>query len=245
MINGRKIISVTPGYCSAAMFEASRERAKDKWTQGVVDEFWLLLNKYPLPSVNENERALRAVAECYGYRTFDSGDDLGLHGSLNNFFLHNPQPPGTIMIGFDPDSATDDAGFDKAIAEVMCAEPGLPLVALGIPETQTDKPAIIAGYKVLVHISMMMFNICGFDLDFVAACGGFDQPVKYWGGLEGTFYPMLKKTHKHLGYLMDYREARPVELSSLHDERYSMWKWEQFYGRFPGSFADYLESLCC
>jgi hypothetical protein len=238
MIDGRKIIQITPGYCSAEMFDASRSRVI--WTPGVVDEFWLLLNKYPLPSVVENEADLMAAAEKHGYRTFDSGGDLGLQGSLNHFLEMNPQPPGTITIGFDPDAATDDIGFDKAIAEVMCADPTLPLVALGIPETSDPRchNSTIAGHRVYVHISMMMFNICGIDLDFVASCGGFSQPVTYWGGLESGFYPTMQATGKHIGYLMDYRES--FVLRNSHDPRYAVWKWEHFYGRFPGSFAEYL-----
>jgi hypothetical protein len=243
MIDGRKVIQVTPGYCSAEMFDASRSRAV--WTPGLVDEFWLLLNKYPLPSVEENEARLIEVAAKHGYRTFDSGDDLGLQGSLNKFFEANPQPVGTICIGFDADSGTNDVGFDQAICDVICADPMLPFVALGIPETADPRLTvdIIGGRRVYVHRSMMMFNICGSDLDFIMECGGFWQPVKYWGGLEGGFYPHMQETGKHIGYLMDFREGRPEDIVAMHDPRYSTYKWEHFYGRFPGSFAEYLDVL--
>ena len=237
MIAGRKVISVTPCYAPAEMFDASRSRIT--WTPGLVDEFWVLLNKYPLPSVEANEEQLVEVAAKHGYRTFDSGADLGLHGSLNNFLAHNPQPPGTIAVGCDPDSIPDREGFDLALCEVLCADSNLPIVALGIPQTPTPN-AVIAGNKVYASPSMLMFNIAATDLDFVSRAGGFRQPVTYWGGLEEMLGKQLESEGKHIGYLTDYRNDDT--LRDTHDPRYATWKWEQWYGRFPGSFAEYLEA---
>ena len=237
----RKVITVTPCYAPAAMFAASRSRIP--WTDGLVAEKWVLLNKYPLPSVEANEAAVVEIAATYGYRTFDSGDDLGLHGSLNNFFAHNPQPPGTILIDVDPDSGCDTPGWDAAICEVMEADPSLAIVALGIPETASAPWRKIGGHRVFVHPSMMMFNVCGIDLDFInGTCGGFSQPVKYWGGLEGGFYEPMKATRRSLAYLMDHVNI-DYSLRGTHDPRYAAWKWEHFYGRFPGSFAEYIERV--
>jgi hypothetical protein len=235
MLNGRKVITVTPCYAPAAMFDASR--AIIPWS-GVVDERWVLLNKYPLPSVEENEAALAEAATRYGYQTFDSGDDLGLQGSLNNFLAHNPQPPGTILITVDPDSACVTPGWDAALAEVMCAG-GYPMVACGIPELASQQTIRVAGRRVFVHPSIQMFNVCAFDLAFIARCGGFSQPVKYWGGLEGSLYEGLKRERTHIAYLPDFPNI-DYSIRDSHDPRYAVWKWEHFYGRFDGSFADYL-----
>jgi hypothetical protein len=243
MMNGRKVIVVTPGFCAASMFTATREHLQDKWTPGVVDEFWLLLNKYPLPSVEENERALIFAATRFGYKTFDSGHDRGLAGSLNNFFGTVRQPPDTILVVVDGDSLTDDAGFDRALVEVVTSGQGVPVCALGIPETPSDDPHVtdIAGHRVFVHPSMMMTNIGAASLDFYA--GHFEQPSSYWGGNEEYTYGLIKASGGHLGYLMDYREARPEWLEDHRDPHFTAYKWENYYHRFEGSFAEYLETL--
>ena len=241
MLNGHKVIVVTPCYAPAAMFAESRRLMADKWTPGLVDEFWLLLNKYPLPSVEENEAALIEAADRFGYQVFDSGADLGLAGSLDNFFALHPQPAGTLFISVDPDSTTNDVGFDKALCEVVTAGAGIPACALGIPQTTDREATLIAGYRVYVHPSMMMTDIGCVDLDWHG--GEFKANDKLWGGNETKLYDRLLATGTHLGYLLDYTNA--PGLRSQHDIRYAIWKWEHFYERFSGSFAEYLASPKC
>lgn len=221
------------------MFIATRAHLEPLLTPGLIDEKWLLLNKYPLPSVEENEAKLIEAAEYFGYQTFDSEYDRGHSASLNNFFASHPQPPGTLLLSIDPDSVTDDAGFDKALCDVIVAEAGIPICALGIPETHPNDPHVrtIAGYRVFVHPSMMMTNIGGADLDLFI--NGFSQPSKYWGGNESHTYGLLKARNAHLGYLMDYRESRPEWLEDYRDPEYGVWKWAQYNGEFDGSFAEY------
>jgi hypothetical protein len=238
MIDGRKVIQVTLGYAPAEMFVATRTELADKWTPGLIDEKWLTLNKYPLPSVEENEAALIEAAERFGYKTWNPGADLGAAPCVNAFFAANPQPPGTIEIGIDPDAYTGDAGFDLALCEVIAANASMPLCALGIPELSSDDPHVetIAGHRVFRHPSMMMFNIGACDLDTFPH---WSQPASYWGGIEQGVYQRLQETGQQLGYLMDYRED--FRFRDSHDPRYAAWKWENYYGRFPGSFAEYLE----
>jgi hypothetical protein len=241
MLNGRKVIVVTPCYAPAAMFAESCRRMADKWTPGLVDEKWLLLNKYPLPSVEENEAALVAVAEQYGYRVWDSGADRGLAGSLEFFFGRNRQPRGTLLISVDPDSTTDDAGFDLALCEVVTAGRGIPACALGIPHVAGCTPTMVAGRRVYVHPNMMMTNIGVLDMGWFG--NDFRANDKLWGGNESKLYERLQATGTHLGYLLDFTNA--PGLRDDHDPRYAAWKWEHFYGRFDGSFAEYLASPVC
>jgi len=243
MIGTHKVIQVTPAFAPAAMFDVSRARLT--FTPGVVDEKWVLLNKYPLPSVWENERDLKAAAHKWGYTPFDSGDDLGLHGSLNNFLAHHPQPHGTILIGVDSDSGTDADGWDLAIAETLAADDSLAIVSLGFAFQRAPEHEIheIAGRRVWVHPSTDMVNITGYDLDSILAIGGFDQPVKYWGGLESQMIGPLKRLGKSVGYLVDYLDARPAELAQMRDPRYCEWKMKAYQGQVRGGFAEYLEAL--
>lgn len=241
MIDGHKVIEVVPCFAPAEMFEESRTYLADKWTPGLVDERWLLLNKYPLPSVEENERALRILAERFGYLVFDSGADLGLGRSVTKFLVDIPQPPGTLMISVDPDSITHDRGFDKAMCDVVLSGSGLPACVLGIPQTKEAPSTLIAGYRVYIHPSVMMTNIGCLDLDWHGT--DFIANEKLWGGNESKLHSRLAATGTHLAYLLDYNNASDIR--SHHDLRYAIWKWEHFYGRFEGSFAEYLRSQKC
>jgi hypothetical protein len=241
MLDGWHVIVVTPGYAPAEMFARGCELMADKWTPGLVDEKWLLLNKYPLPSVETNEAALIEAAARFGYNTFDSGADLGLAGSLEHFFKTHRQPQNTLLISVDPDSTTDDAGFDLALCQVVTAGRRVPACALGIPQVEGMPVTMIAGHRVFVHPSMMMTNIGCVDLGWYGA--EFKANGKLWGGNESKLYERLKATGTRLGYLLDYTNAPGLRRS--HDIRYAIWKWEHFYGRFSGSFAEYLASPKC
>lgn len=241
MLNGRKVILVCPGYVPAALFAETRRRIQSLETPGVIDEKWLLLLKYPLPSVEANERALITAADRYGYRTFDVPENLGEAGNVNAFLAAKPQPPGTIYIKFDGDALTADQGWDQAIAEVLDADRKIAVCSLGIPELQGIVESQVAGHRVFYHPSMMRYDIAGTDLDFVTAAGGFRTPGTLWGGLEQCIHEELKRRRRRIVYLLDKREAADVSgLEELKDEAYGDWKWANYHGRFKSGFDSYL-----
>lgn len=247
MLNGRKVILVTPAYVPAALFEETRTRMVGLETPGVIDEKWLLLLKYPRPSVEENEEALIAAADRWGYRTFDVPQNLGEAANVNSFLAAHPQPPGTIYIKFDGDAWTQNPGWDRAIVETIDSDPAIAVCSLGIPELHTmnqlTHPETIRtmnGHRVFYHPSMMRYDIAGTNLDFVKAMGGFRTPDTFWGGLESCVYEELIKQHRRIVYLLDYTEAPTDDLAPFKDPAYSDWKWANYNGEFVGTFDEYL-----
>lgn len=245
MLNGRKVILVCPAYVPAALFRETRLRMVELETPGVIDEKWMLLLKYPLPSVEQNQADLIAAAEEFGYRTFDIPENLGESGNVNAFLAANPQPRGTIYIKFDGDAWTPTMGWDEAIAATLCADPAIAVCSLGIPELgwiEDGTPGMVwlDGRRVFYHPSMMRYDIAGTDLDFIQDTGGFRTPDTFWGGLEGCVYEEMLKHHRRIVYLNDYREGPTDDLAPWKDPEYGDWKWENYHHRFTGDFVEYL-----
>jgi hypothetical protein len=246
MLNGRKVILVCPAYVPVKLFRETRRRMAGLDTPGIIDERWMLLLKYPLPTVESNEAGLVAAAKEFGYHTFDVPVNLGESANVNGFLAAYPQPPGTIYIKFDGDAWTQDAGWDKAIVETICDDPFVAVCSLGIPELHSLKqirPERVQnthGYRAFYHPSMMRYDIAGTDLDFVKQIGGFRTPGTMWGGLEGCMHEELQKYGRGLVYLLDHVEGPTDGLDEWKDTAYGEWKWENYHHRFPGSFDDYL-----
>lgn len=244
-----KVILAMPAFCRAEMFEASRAYLKTIETPGLVDERWIFLNKYPLPSVEENEKKLIKAAKRFGYKIFDSEYDRGPHKAWNNFLEKNPQPPGAITIGPDGDSA-GCPGYDKAIIDVMRADPEIAVCALWNVGASLQNDNLkeyykeVAGYRVCYHPGIEMFNVCGIDLDWIKETGGFNQPYAYYGCLELDMYPKFATTKRKLAYLVDFREGADLteDWSSYLDPEYREWKNAHLAG-YVKSFGEWLKEF--
>ncbi len=242
-----KVLLAMPAFCRAEMFVASRTYLEKIETPGLVDEKWIFLNKYPLPSVEENERKLIEAAERFGYKVFDSEYDRGLHKSFNNFLEKHPQPEGTISIGPDGDSA-GCPGYDQAIIDVMKADPEIAICALWNPggslqnDNLKDYYKEVAGYRVCYHPGVEMFNVCGIDLDWIKVMGGFNQSKKYYGFIEIDLYQKLVANKRKLAYLVDFKEAADLkeDWTQYRDPEYREWKNAHLAGD-DRSFGEWLK----
>jgi hypothetical protein len=248
MYKSKKVLLLVAGFCKHELLRASRAFFEPLLTPGLIDEKVLLLNKYPLPSVKENEEGLIQVAKDYGYKTWDSKADLGLHMSLNYYLENNPQPPGTILMGLDADSCTDSQkGFDKALCEVLDGSNGLlgsvSLWNVGMDNTVRrfpiwDNEECIANHKVFVHPHVEMMNITVFDLDVITNAGGFQEPYKYYGGMEMWLLSVYKPLGKKFGFLMNYKETGNM-YPIVNDPEYRQWKNDHLRGD-TSSFGEWL-----
>ena len=243
MINGRKIIIVTPGFAPAQIFFETASRMS--FTEGVVDEKWLLLNKYPLPSVEENEKELVEIANKYGYNIFDSEDDLGEVGSTNNFLVKNPQPPGTIFIGRGPDSFCADSGWDKALGEVLTAADDIAMLGLAYINTPRRGPGTcrIAEHRVLIYGNdnkPVPFDMSAIPIDFLNQVGGFEGVGKYWGGVDHVMREKWNSIGKKVGWLCDFPHTPGNFLGPMKDPRYYTWRIASLHGSFEGNFAQWI-----
>src|SRR4030042_4053004 len=206
-------IVITPAFCKAALLEQSLANYYEYQTENY--EHWILVNHYPV-NRKKNNNEIRKVAEKFKCKVFDSEYDRGLHNSVNNFYAHNPQPPGSIHIGFDPDSAIEQLshGFDKALSGTLqCGiiDHSIAFLALwGIGAEIHKKDLInklfINDNAVIIHPTIEMFSVGAIDLDFIKLIGGFSQPNNYYGGAEVYFWSYMQKYNKKLAYLTEYKE---------------------------------------
>ena len=224
-----KTIVVTQVFAKAELLKYSLDNLY-KYGSRNWDEHYLLLKHYPI-NKEKNHEQIREYAKQYGCKVFDCEFDRGLHEGLNFFFEKNPQPAGTRMLGFDPDTAVkpEAKNFDLVMNEVMDACPNIPIVALwgvGVEnkhEQLKQYEITIKEHNVLIHPDVEMYNLALFDLDWVFKTGGFKEPNAYYGGLECYFYQKMQETNKKLAYLVDYKECYDT-VPNISDQELRMYK---------------------
>ncbi len=241
-----KTIVITPAFCKSILLHHSLKNYYELQTENY--EHWILLNHYPVDE-ERNTDEIRKIAEQYKCKVFDSEYDRGLHKSVNNFYDHNPQPEGTIQIGFDPDGAIEQLskGFDKALSETLrdgIKSHSLCLLNLWNYEREINKGSendkvIINGNRVLMHPTVGVLNIGAVDLDWIKSIGGFTEPCEYYGYIELALWQhMFGK--KRLGYLTEFKERYHAYPEDCIDPEYQQWKAEHIKG-FTGSFEEWLK----
>jgi hypothetical protein len=242
-----KTIVITPAFCKSSLLVHSLRNFYDLQTENY--EHWILLNHYPV-NEEKNTEEIRQIAEQYGCKVFDSEFDRGLHKSVNNFYEHNPQPEGTIQIGFDPDGAIEQLskGFDKALSETLregIKSHNMCLLNLYNYERQIQldrnyPKIIINDNRVLMHPSIGVLNIGAVDLDFVKQIGGFWEKCEYYGYIELYMWEKMQQFGRTLGYLTEFKERYQAYPEDCIDPEYQQWKQAHITG-FEGSFKEWLK----
>jgi len=237
-----KVIIVTPAFCRWEMLEKHFELIQGRVE--IADEQWVLLNHYPQEGNMEN---IVKICSNYNINFFDSQFDRGLHGSLNNFLIRNPQPSRTLLIQVDPDE-TPPQGFDKAILDVAEADDNIAVVAFWslLPledDIKRGKFEDITGHKILQPPEARTIAVYGIDLDWILFNRGFDADRKYWGSLEADFQVKLQYTGKRIVYILDIVEEYPQIIEKLVDLPYREYKNVHSAGDFDGSYEEYLKFI--
>ncbi len=251
MYKSRKIVLIVPAFCNADLFAASRDFHIDYLTNGIIDECWCLGNKYPLPTVKENDERLKNYCAIYGYNYFDSEFDRGLHDSINNFYKHHDQPPGTIHIAIDSDSRVPSKGFDLAMVKAV-VDGGLAMVALrsepawsnilnryNVP-SNTFWVDDVEIFKHPMRISGL--NVSAYDLDWIKQIGGFGQEGKYYGYWEVWLQTKLFETNKHGGYIINHAETL-IDYGVDNDPLYHEYKGYAIANKKGLSFGEWLDRI--
>jgi len=83
---------------------------------------------YPLPSVAENETALKKLAHEFGFWFANIPNEgvLGNHNRIIHEFLH--MEPGDYYVIYDPDVRIQEKGYISAAIEVLQSEPNIVFV---------------------------------------------------------------------------------------------------------------------
>jgi hypothetical protein len=235
-----KVIIVTPAFCNwKTLFKHFELIPKTE----VIDEQWVLLNHYPQ---EDNTYHLARICKENNINYFDNEFDRGLHGSLNNFFVNNPQPSRTFMIQIDPD-IIPPKGFDKAMLEVMEEDNNIAIISLHNCFTKQvlgERIKNIAGHQILYPKEARAMSIYGIDLDFIISAGGFNAKCKYWGSLELDFQTKTEQAKKKIAFILDVKEEPNQELRMFIDNSYINYKFEHGVNfNFEGSYEEYLKEI--
>lgn len=239
---------ITSAFCKAELLYAClRHLYKEPMpcTHVIID------NHYPVDQAHNSER-IKALATIYGCTYVDSGKDLGLHEGINNAALKLGFKPGDVVVGCDPDDRPTP-GFIHGIEKVLRADPTLAVLALNfwvIPWRMSQPEQIklfheeeIAGETVIIRKGVECWTVAGFNWDFVAKAGGFNQPNKYYGGLEIDLYHKWHAQGLRYGYLKNHSADGAVvdrEDRKLFDPEYREWKTAHVNGD-QRSFKEWLD----
>jgi hypothetical protein len=237
---------VTPAFCPSEQLHGMLDRLRLLRTSTVPH--FILLNHWPFDEAANLDRC-KALADEYGCIAYDSGGDLGLTGSLNNWLVNHPS--FDMMIGFDADSNIDRRGFDQAFIDVMAAKPDLGMCAIknpiiaGISRHKLSEPMNIAGHNLccLLYGQVEMWNVSAYDLNWLRVAGQFFQTYAYYGGIESGLHGKAMRDGKAFGFLMDWSELwQPIpqgEEVARQLALYQVWKREHIAGD-GSSLKDWL-----
>lgn len=244
------VVFVTPAFCEAPLVERCLRHVRE--TAGLEpDSHWILWNHYPRRTA-QNKQRIQSISDDaslhYPHHVYDSGSDLGLHGSLNQWLEYVSN--GDLMIGIDPDCVFSRHGWAKALVDVMQADDSLALAMLwnrdidtqsqGAPE-RWGQIETIAGHRCLCPNKLFTWSMAAWRLDWVRQ-HGFRQGREFYGYMEHAMAPRLGGNR--LVYLLDYAEGMtPIEPKYV-DHAYNEWKRAHVSEvGFTGSFSDWLELM--
>src|SRR6267154_2065348 len=196
---------ITPSFCKWTLLEQQLLFLVGK--KGGAEHV-IIDNHYPIQKTKNHEN-IRSLANEFGCTYVDSGKDLGLHRGINHAAVVLGVKPDDVVIGCDPDDRPSD-GFVEATRDVMTADKSIAVLALmfwvidqRLEQGVAFKKETIAGREVLIHPSIEMWNICGFNWGLVTSMGGLNQTRPYYGGLESALYGAWHDKKMSLAYLKD------------------------------------------
>lgn len=190
-----------------------------------------LYNHYPL----EPREAYESLCEEFDWKLFDSGGDLGLHKSFTNWFAAT-EPEGYVTI-LDPDS--DPVGDWQGEIRRIMAMDRMGFLSLMTPAAAKRKDGTLENGVLFLPTPEHMHTLT-VSCDMIRQCG-FDEPNRFYGGLESMMDPIYKEAGWKVGWAStpDLFYDTPMHLV---DPQYALWKRVHNNG-YGGSFAEYLAGL--
>jgi hypothetical protein len=187
------------------------------------------------------------AAGPFDIRLLDAGRNLGLHDGLN-YMLDRIRPGrDDVVIGYDPDESPLRAGWARAMADVMDADPKCGWLSLMSPpaseymDRNGGSDREVAGHRLRVPGYSLINTVCAWRGNALAEVGKFSEPHRYYGGLEGEMMPKYISAGYWIGWLRDYWVA---PLHDMADPEYQLYKRHHVGFEtplFPGSFADWCK----
>jgi hypothetical protein len=247
------IYLVTPAFCKAPLLAQCLDHLyADPTTTGLTTRHIIIDNHYPVEK-ERNSAVIKELAAKFNCRYVDSGKDLGLHHGLNNAIKQVNVNKDDLLIGCDPDDRPRP-GAMKALVDVMNYNPKIAIAALTfnilhrnfgdlMARASVNKPPVPRHWA---HPSTDMWKIAAFRMSFVEQCNGFQEPNKYYGGIESNFHQHWKRLNMQLVYLPDHQLDHVGEENSPEflDTEYWQYKQAHVRGQFTESFEEWIKAHC-
>lgn len=214
---------------------------------------WLLHNHYPCNGPAE-VAWLRSFcgsgADRWQLAWHDSGGDHGCHESLNRWAaaVGRGWPDEQVVITHDADAWVRPGGYPgwvEAIVRAFAADKSLAVVAARVAAVDARRHEwsrrSAGGVRLVELPSVEMFHACGWRWDVVRAVGGWQEPYRYYGGIEGAMVPKFRALGMGVAWLEDYRDEFGLAgyAPELFDRDYLDWKAEHLRGD-GRSFGEWL-----
>jgi hypothetical protein len=240
---------ITPAFCKAKLLEGQLAHLdtvmdRERHHQVIIDQH------YPVDK-ERNREEIRELAAKYKCTLVDSGGDLGLHHGFNNATIKQLNIPSEdFVIGCDPDDRPSN-GFVDHFTRVLVSDPKMAAICatfwvIDMRYTEgvfKNREETIDGLRVWIHPGVEMFNVVGFNWNWLKSVGGFSQPNNFYGGLEMHLHRKWTEKKMRYGYLPSVRsDAQFIDRgdATLFDPEYRQYKDAHLAG-FTGSFEAWLK----
>lgn len=221
-----KIYAVTLGFAPSRILLTTFDQVYK--TIGIPVQHLLLNNHYPVDE-ERNDELVRAICQAYGVKYYDLGENVGLAAGYN-YLLRDviPYDPESIVIGIDPDTWPITKGWGAALADVH-SDPKIGWATLqnqaserelkerGFTARSVKDVPIYSAHQACVN------SICAWKLSMLKELNWLSEPKKYYGGIEGHMFHMVKKMGLDWVYLPTFKEESSALVSS--EELYRTYKW--------------------
>lgn len=238
---------VTPAFCKASLLELNFKnfaKAPPKDFRHIVID-----GHYPVDK-EHNRQAIRALCDQYGAIYLNPGCDLGLHGNLNYAIEAMNIGKEDVFVGCDPDDFPQPGSLEK-LADIIQSDRSIAVLALNfcLIKIRIQEGKVTKGYSgnhvVYSHPSVEMFKVAAFQMELIHQIPGkFNEPFKYYGGIESYLFYHWRQRKLHLAYIDEHCEELMIDRNdpTLFDKSYERWKCAHVGEGFTGSFETFITS---
>jgi hypothetical protein len=242
------IYLITLGFTPNKLFRHTAERLQASLSGKHEIQKVFIAKPYPVePERNLALNITHAAQRGYNrihIREKDSGAAQDFNLALKELNVRDQD----IVIVYDHDIYPIQDGWDDAAISVMQADEKVDWVCMWNCASDNEFgarggiPVTIAGHRCMQAIGPMMAMTSVIRGSFLNYCGGLIQPCPMYGGVELYMWPKLVERGTKKVFLMDFKEDQ--RLKQYQDDFYQKWKGYHVTGRFPGSFAQFVDEGC-
>lgn len=208
--------------------EALAQIYKTKKLGGAGWTHVFLNQHYPFDKKN-NTKKIRDLCVKYGGLWMDAGKNLGLHDGLTYMFNNLPVKDTDYVIMIDLDNYPIQDGWDDALVRVLHYDKTLAQAHLWIPALHIDaakhikyEDKIVDGIRIKIPNCAFVKTVSAWPASFIKRVGGWTEPLRFWGHLEGAMHEATKRLGMKDCYLPDFIETS--QPSGRIDPMYHQWK---------------------